>query len=159
MNRQDGNALLVTVMLLVLLGVMGIAALDMAMRDQQVAGFQNRSRLAFYAAEAGLAQGRDLLLGVASSDDTPPLPATSLGDTTIYPYGQPSFRGDPAFADPIRSIGTSLYTEGVNLRGGRPLLLQTFWQINAMGQTPGGATSRVEAVISTIGSDSAGYGG
>ena len=55
MRRQNGSALIVTVMLLLLLGVIGLSALDTVMRDQQVAGFQNRSTAAFYAAEAGVA--------------------------------------------------------------------------------------------------------
>ena len=66
-RRESGSALIVTVMLLLLLGVIGLSALDTVMRDQQVAGFQNRSTAAFYAAEAGLSrgQGRDPLARLA----------------------------------------------------------------------------------------------
>lgn len=159
MRRQQGSALLVTMMLLVLLGMIGIAAMDASRADQQVAGFSKRSQLAFYAAEAGIAQGRSILLTVASSDDTPPLPGANLGDAVMFPNGQPSFQADPTEANPIKSVGTTLYTEGANLRAGRPMLLQVYWQINAQGQTPDGATARLESVISTLGSDSVGYGG
>ena len=121
MRRQEGSALLVTVMLLVLLGVIGVAAMDASRVDQQVAGFGKRSQLAFYAAEAGIAQGRNVLLGVASSDDTPPLPGADLGDVTMFPKGQPSFSADPNVADPIKSTGTTLYSEGANRSAGRPM--------------------------------------
>jgi len=54
-------------MMLVLMGLIGIAALDTMTKDRQVAGFQNRARLAFYAADAGVATGLNLVLGVASA--------------------------------------------------------------------------------------------
>ena len=59
MRREAGSALIITVLLLLLLGVIGLSALDTVTRDQQVAGAQNRSTAALYAAEAGLAQAKD----------------------------------------------------------------------------------------------------
>ncbi len=53
-RREGGSALFVAMMLLILLGLVGFAALETVTRDQQVAGFQNHKRVAFYAAEAGL---------------------------------------------------------------------------------------------------------
>jgi hypothetical protein len=51
-RREQGSALFLAVMMLVLMGFLGLAALDRVTRDEQVAGFQNRARTAFYAAEA-----------------------------------------------------------------------------------------------------------
>lgn len=158
MRRQRGSALLVTVLMMVLLGMLGLAALDTVTSDQQVAGFQNRARTAFYAAEAGLAQAQQVLLGVIADTETPPLPGAQLGDAALYPYGRPSFGADPDFATPIRAVGTRLDLAGGNLRGGRPLSTVTLWQVNVRGQTPDGASSRIEAVIVRPG-EAAGYGG
>jgi hypothetical protein len=158
MRRERGSALLVTVMMMVLLGMLGLAALDTVTSDQQVAGFQNRSRAAFYAAEAGLAQAQQVLLGVIADTETPSLASGQLGDTSIYPYGRPSYSGDPDFTDPIRSVGTRLDMTGANLRGGRPVSTVTLWQVNVRGQTVDGASSRVEAVVVRPG-EAAGYGG
>ena len=60
-RRESGSALIITVLVMLLLGAIGISALDTVMRDQQVAGYQNRSSTAFYAAEAGVAAAKDLV--------------------------------------------------------------------------------------------------
>ena len=49
-------ALFVTVLMLVFMTAIAFAALDTVARDRQVAGLQNRSRNAFYAAEAAVAE-------------------------------------------------------------------------------------------------------
>ena len=43
----------IAVLLLAMLGVIGLASMETVTRDRQVAGFQNRGRVALYAAEAG----------------------------------------------------------------------------------------------------------
>ena len=48
-------ALLMTMLLLILMGMIGLASLDTVMRDRQVAGYQNLAQTAHYAADAGLA--------------------------------------------------------------------------------------------------------
>ena len=54
-RRQSGAALLVTMMVMLALALMGVTTLNSVRGDQQIAGFQARSRVAFHAAEAGLA--------------------------------------------------------------------------------------------------------
>ena len=88
---ERGSALLVTVLLLLMIGLFGFVALDTVTKDQQVASFGKRKRIAFYAAEAGVAKALETL----TTTQTPTVPATDLGDTTIFPYGVPSFRPDP----------------------------------------------------------------
>ena len=91
MRREGGSALIVTVLLLVLLAVIGLAALDTVTRDQQVAGFQNRSRLALYAAEAGVADAKDRLRAVWTTEDVVEFPAlanaVAMGDSTAFLHG------------------------------------------------------------------------
>jgi len=159
LGREDGSALLVTVMFLVLLGLVGLAGLDTVMRDQQVAGYQGRARIAFYAAEAGLAQARQVLEGVGSPDETPALPVGYVGDTSLYPTGAPTFQGDPNVATPIHSVGSKLFTGSGNLASGRPSLVQTLWRIHVQGQTPDGATTRIEATVTALDDEAVGYGG
>ena len=55
-SRQDGSALIIAMVMLALMGVIGLAALDTVTLDQQVASYQSRKRVAFYAAEAGVAE-------------------------------------------------------------------------------------------------------
>ena len=59
-RREQGSAMLIAVMMLVLMGLLGVAAMETAGEDQKIAGLTNRSRSAFYAAEAGAAHGRQL---------------------------------------------------------------------------------------------------
>lgn len=153
-RREAGSALVITVLLLVLLGVMGLAALDTVTRDQQVAGFQNRNRLAFYAAEAGVADARNRLRLVYSTDAVVNFPdqanAVLLSDTTLFPYGQPSYCGDPAAvggaAVAYANQGAMDLGGGHDLREGGEQWFNTLWRIQVRGQTPDGATSRIDAM-------------
>ena len=60
-RRERGSALFVAVVMLVLMGFLGLAALDRVGSDEQIAGYQNRARTAFYAAHAGVAEARILV--------------------------------------------------------------------------------------------------
>jgi hypothetical protein len=151
LNRQrEGSALLVAVMMLMLMGLIGIAALDTMTKDRQVAGFQQRARLAFYAADAGVAQGLNLVLAAPSRNFVPAFPAVPLGDAVIYPNGQPAFRGDPLVPNPVvyaqRDGGP---VQGMNLQV--PVqFVNTLWEIRVQGQTPDGGTSNLEAMATKM---------
>ena len=56
-RREGGAALLVAMLMLVLMGMIGLASMDTVMRDRQVAGFQNLAQTALYAADAGGTDG------------------------------------------------------------------------------------------------------
>jgi hypothetical protein len=152
-RRQSGSALFIAVMMLVLMGGLGIVALDQVTTDRQVAGFQNRAVSAFYSAEAGLAEARSLVEEVGARSSLP-LIATEgtpeqLGDAVLYyrEGSQPIYYGDPAFANPIRWIGdTGGGNKGSNLQVGTQRLAATLWQINVVGESPTGARSRLEVV-------------
>jgi hypothetical protein len=147
-QREGGSALLVTVMLLVMIGLVGLAALNTTTRDQQVAGFQNRKRVALYAAEAGVSEALEQL----TTTHTPTLSTASLGDSTIFPHGQPSYRPDPAVADPIEDVGSAPFP-GMSLnigQGGLPTYQLNYWRIHVEGQAPGGSQARLEAVSGAL---------
>ena len=60
-RREAGSALLVTMVLLSLMGIMGLASLNTVMRDRQVAGNRSLTQSALYAADAGVAAGLETL--------------------------------------------------------------------------------------------------
>ncbi len=159
-RRESGSAIFVAVLLLVLMGALGLAAMETVTRDRQIAGWQNRSRAAFYAAEAGAAQGRSLVRTVGSRGDTPALPATNLGDAALYDREAqlPQFFADPAFPTPIRWTQDGGVAGGMNL-GSKTKYVNTLWQINVVGQSPNalgigaasqGSTARLEVVETKV---------
>jgi len=156
-RRESGSALIITVLVMLLLGAIGISALDTVMRDQQVAGYQNRSSTAFYAAEAGVAQAKDLvrrnvLSGVEKLSFADYATAVSIGDSSLYPEGQPIYYGAPKPGeDPVQSMDESLKIAGAagsDMRQGMGPRWNNFalWKIRVAGQTPDGAVSRIEVV-------------
>jgi hypothetical protein len=156
-RRESGSALIITVLVMLLLGAIGISALDTVMRDQQVAGFQNRSSMAFYAAEAGVAQAKDLvrrnvLSGNEQLSFADYATAVPIGDTSLYPLGQPIYYGSPEPGeDPVQSLDQSLKVAGAggsDMRMGMGPRWNNFalWKLRVAGQTPDGAVSRIEAV-------------
>ena len=156
-RRESGSALIITVLVMLLLGAIGISALDTVMRDQQVAGYQNRASTAFYAAEAGVAQAKDLvrrnvLSGVEKLSFADYATAVSIGDSSLYPEGQPIYYGSPEPGeDPVQSLDESLKIAGAagsDMRQGMGPRWNNFalWKIRVAGQTPDGAVSRIEVV-------------
>ena len=155
-RRESGSALIITVLVMVLLGAIGLSALDTVMRDQQVAGYQNRSSEAFYAAEAGVAAAKDLIRrNVFSPTDTVNFATQGspvlLGDTYSFPYGQPKYFGDPKFPAAIHSLNQTLTVAGAggsSLRQGMGATWNKFalMQVNVAGQTADGTTARIEVV-------------
>ena len=152
MKLEEGSALLLTVMVLLLLGLIGVAALNTVSRDQQVAGLQNRKRIALYAAEAGISDALAQSITDVSIDPVVPAAAQPLGDATIYPHGLPSFRADPTVADATENLGTrAMQNMTLNIgQGGSPQFLNEFWRIRVQGQAPGGTIARIEAVSARI---------
>ena len=146
-RRHAGTALLVTMMILVALSMMGLATLNSVLGDQQVAGFQTRGRIAFHAAEAGLGAAIASVDGVG----TPIIPTASLGDSSLYPYGQPSYGPDATIVDPVEDLGAT-GAQGMNLRigGGGPRYQVQYWKLNVQGTAPGGSLSRIEAATGVL---------
>lgn len=146
-RSERGSALFVAMLMLALMGVIGLAALETVSTDQQVAGFLNRKRIAFYAAEAGLAEALDTF----AAGGEPDVVAKDIGDTGIYPYGQPSYALDPTAADPVEDLGIGT-TSGMNLAigGGGPTFLIRYYRIRVQGQAPGGSIARLEVAAGRL---------
>ncbi len=156
-RRQQGSALFVAVLMLVLMGFLGLAALDTVTRDGQIAGVQNQARSAFYAAEAAAAEGRSIVGSPAVDErtDLPAFPYTAgaprvLSDATLYDReaSLPGYFADPAFANPIAYVKDGKILEGNNLNLKGQKLVETFWQINVIGRSTDGSTARLEVVES-----------
>jgi len=157
-RSENGSALILTIMVLLLLGVIGLSALDTVMRDQQVAGFQNRSTAAFYAAEAGLATAKDEVrknynyARIGETITTFPTSAApgSFGDTSLYPYGRPQYYQDPDVADPMKALNpvASPGGGGSNMRmGGSSWGYAAPYKLRVVGKTADGAKAKLEAVV------------
>jgi len=155
-RREAGTAMFVAVLLLVIMGALGIAAMDTVTRDRQVAGFQNRTRGAFYAAEAGAAHGRSLVVEDAEErTSTVLLPTTTLGDTTLYDREtqRPTYYPDPAVAganpNGIRYLRDGGESKGMNEQEGNVKFVDTLWQINVRGQSANALGSSLDGRAST----------
>ena len=160
-RREQGAAMFVAVMMLVLMGWMGMASMNSVSRDNQVAGFQNRNQNAFFAAEAGVSYARAVLEHEIS--DTTDLPGTGtvpafptqaaptpISNTAAYAewqsagnagnelpryYGDPN-PPDPANPSPIHYVGPGGIVEGDDLQVGGAQRVETLWQINVEGASP-----------------------
>ena len=139
--REGGSALFVTMLMLVLMGLIGFAALETVTRDQQVAHFVGRKTAALYAAEAGIAQAIDTL----QNEGAPDVPTTSLGDSSLYPHGQPSYQLDPDAGTPVEDLGIA-GVAGMNLAigAGGPTFIMKYYRVRVEGEAMGGSTSKLE---------------
>ena len=159
-RRQAGAAMFVAVLMLVLMGALGIAALEGATQDRQIAGFQNRSNNAFYAAEAGVARAREVVRNATDRGDPVALPVTNLGDVALYDreIALPQFGPDPVFAatNPtgIRNLNKDGPAPGMEMGMGSVMIMNSLWQINVQGTSPHaaaglngrGSTARIETI-------------
>jgi hypothetical protein len=170
-KRESGAALLVAVLLLAMLGVIGLASMETVTRDRQVAGFQNRARVALYAADAGVAhavgiirqQAQTLAPGgeAALEGFNPAFPGKSgvamqaLGSQFPAP-GSPSYGMDPNASDPlnvaaaaqaIRYIGKGSPCPGWIMSGGVSEVQwrEAIWDIRVIGSAPGGGDVAIQA--------------
>jgi hypothetical protein len=146
-RREQGSALFVTMLMLVLMGLIGFAALETVTRDQQVAHFIGRKSAALYAAEAGVAQALDTLQNAG----VPNVPTTSLGDSSLYPHGQPSYQLDPDAATPLEDLGVG-GVSGMNLAigAGGPTFIVKFYRVRVQGQAMGGSDARLEVAAGVL---------
>jgi len=147
-QREAGVALLACVLLLLMLASIGLASMNVVESDQQVAGYLNRKGIALQAADAAIANALDTM----ATTGTPTVPATTLGDSTLYPYGQPSYLPDPQSATPIQQAGVG-NIDGMGLQinsNGSAQYQVRFWKIRVEGQAAGGSIARVEVLTGSL---------
>lgn len=175
-RREAGAALLVTVLILALMGIIGVASLETATRDRQVAGYQSRAQTALYAAEAGVsfavglirrdAQGLAQLGegGLAaynpSAGSPPEFPNQSAPEvlgSSFPPPGPPRFYMDPNAKDPndltapsqaIRYVGRGKPCDGWIMSSGVGSVqwAEAMWDIRVRGDNPGGTQVNIQAL-------------
>ncbi len=156
-KSEAGAALIVTMLLLVLMGLIGIAAMDTVAQDRKVAGFQTQSKMALYAAEAGLSDAKERLTTDPNAYDKTavvPFPncvgATNFGDPAIYgalPYtAQPSYCGDPTIGvnPSIQYVGSQPVS--INMDQSLPREVYWLYRIRVQGQGSGAHTARLDTV-------------
>jgi hypothetical protein len=139
---ERGLALVVSMLLLFLMTIVGLSTMDMVARDRQGAGYQSQKRISFYAAEAGLSE---TLRAIEQTGDPTIVPA-SLGDSTLYPHGQPSYQPDPNVPDPIEDLGTSGIEGHTANIGGSSYQLHMY-RVRVQGASPAGVTSTIEVTM------------
>lgn len=147
-RNQRGSAMVIAMLMLLLMGLIGFAALATVTRDSQVSGAQFRKKTAFYAAEAAVAKALETM----STTGTPTIPGTQLADTSIYPYGRPAYAVDSASAEPIKSLGVGGFP-GMNLQlgqDGTPMFQMAMYRVRVQGTAPGGSLSRIEIVSGVL---------
>jgi len=146
-KSERGIALITVMLILALVSVLAVSSLESTMRDQQVAGVQMRDRVAFQAAEAGLATA---LVSVTGSN-TPSLATDSIGVAGDYPMGQPSYQLDPNAATPVENLGAQPAPGmSLNINGNGPKFQLQLWRIHVEGTEPRGMTTRVEAAAAAL---------
>jgi hypothetical protein len=170
-RRESGTALVVAVLLLAMLGVIGLASMETVTRDRQVAGFQNRGRVALYAADAGVAHAIGIIRtqaqllapgGEAALESfNPAFPGKgvdavqALGSDFPAP-GSPSYGMDPDASDPtdlaapaqaIRYIGKGSACPGWIMSGGVADVQwrEALWDVRVIGTAPGGGDVTIQA--------------
>jgi hypothetical protein len=156
-RSERGSALFVAVMMLALMGFLGLAALDRVTRDEQVAGYQNRARTAFYAAEAGISDARKRIR--EDPNGSPTLPDDTakidLADTALFDReaGLPRYYGDYSKPEgPIYVTREKPILEGFGLqtKGTKPM--EKLWEVNVFGESPDGSRARLQSIEATLGS-------
>ena len=74
-RRDGGIALMLTVLLLIAVSALALSTMQTAASDGTVAGFQNQEQIAFYAAEAGIADARAVVRNMGERSQVPNYPA------------------------------------------------------------------------------------
>jgi hypothetical protein len=145
---EEGSALVIAMLMLLLMGLIGFAALSTVTRDLQVTGAQFRKKASFFAAEGGVAQALETMRNTG----TPSVTTTNLGDGTTYPHGQPGYALDPSVATPIDDLGIGGFP-GMNLQVGQdgaPMFQMQMYRVNVQGTSTGGGLTRIEIVSGVL---------
>ncbi|MCH7869313.1 MAG: hypothetical protein IH881_16590 [Myxococcales bacterium] len=144
-KRRSGFAMIVCAVLLMAMTLMALSTIDVVGRDQTVAGYQSRKSMSLYAAEAGLAE----VLRTLEATGTPDLTAGVLGDTTIFPHGQPSYALDSTVANPVEDLGTAGISGQTANVGGTNYELHLF-RVRVEGLAPGTIATRIEVALGVV---------
>ena len=153
-------ALMLSILLLITVSALALSTLQTAASDGTVAGFQNQEAMAFYAAEAGIAEARRIVRNMGERSQVPTFPAdfpneanpVALSDSYEFVTGaQPVYYADPNPPTPIGYVGEGKQcTDGCNMTLGGAKYNHTKWQINVVGESPSGDQKRLEVVATRL---------
>jgi len=153
-------ALMLSILLLITVSALALSTMQTAATDGSVAGFQNQETMAFYAAEAAIAEAREVVREMGERSQVPAYPAdfpnqanpTQLSTASSYETGaQPVYYADPNPPTPIAYVGEGKQcTEGCNMTLGGAKYNHTKWQINVVGESPSGDQKRLEVVATRL---------
>jgi Tfp pilus assembly protein PilX len=145
---QQGSALLIAMLVMVMMAIIGFAALEAVTRDQRVAGFLKRKKIAFFAAEAGVAAA---LHGLRLNDD-PTFTQASVGSSSWFSNGLPTYSMDTSAGASSSDLGLGALP-GMNLQIGQnnaPKFTIRYWEVNVKGEAFGGTVSRIQFASGAI---------
>ena len=162
LRRQQGAALLVSIMMLTIMGLVGLGSMELATRDRQVAGFMASARAALYAADAGIAWGQSIIedevallvpQGVSALFDFDPEFPSEVSPLVLGDGGasQPRFMQDTdsVVAQALDYLGMGEACDGWIMSDelGGSQWREALFKINVEGRTAGtgGASKSVEA--------------
>lgn len=170
-KRETGAALLLAVLLTVLVGMIGLYAMQTASMNSQLSGNQIRKAASVYAADAAVSHAMSVIrgLGSAGMSSMAVNPATGCimnSKTVVKPK-------DGKFGDPSSYAGVPQPTYGLDgevcyigdtpepcesemsMEVGAVPLRRALWLINATGTSVGGdfggINSRLTAIVSICG--------
>lgn len=159
-RREQGMALMLSILLLITVSALALSTMQTAASDGTVAGFQNQETMAFYAAEAAIAQARNVVRQMGERTQVPQYPAdfpneanpVALSTSSDFETGaQPVYYADPNPPAPIGYVGEGKQcTEGCNMNIGGTKYNHTKWQINVVGESPSGDQKRLEVVATRL---------
>ncbi len=147
-RRQQGSALLIVMLVMAMMGIIGFAGLEAVTRDQRVAGFLKRKKVAFFAAEAGVATA----LHALRVNEDPTFAASTVGDTSWFTQGLPTYSLDTSSGAASTNLGIGALP-GMNMQIGQngvPKFTIRFWEVNVKGEAVGGTISRIQFASGTL---------
>jgi Tfp pilus assembly protein PilX len=141
-------ALLITLLLLSLMGIIGMASLDTVTRDRQTAGNLKTAQSAFYAADAAVSGSLELVRtevvgqSIAAGDCLgAPVPSGSLPNGTTY--GPDSTAPDDQIC--MTGIAEACDELVASAEIGATVFRYSIWNLRTEGNGTAGSVSRIQA--------------
>jgi Tfp pilus assembly protein PilX len=147
-KRQQGSALLIVMLVMAMMGLIGFAALEAVTRDQRVAGFMKRKKIAFFAAEAGVSAA----LHALRINNDPTFAQATVGNASWFEHGLPTYELDTSSGAASTNLGTGAFP-GMNMQiaqNNAPKFTIRYWEVNVKGEAVGGTISRVQFTSGTL---------
>ena len=147
-KRQQGSALLIVMLVMAMMGIIGFAALEAVTRDQRVAGFMKRKKIAFFSAEAGVSAALHALRTTQEPDFAP----SAVGDSSWFAQGLPTYSLDTSAGASSTNLGSAALP-GMNMQIGQnnsPKFTIRYWEVKVKGEAFGGTISRIAFASGTI---------